>query len=72
MSGKKTVLVCRINEKFSDVVKKYREKANDYENNLFLFDGSGLDPSSNLTLAQLKLLRNPVITVLNKEGLKGG
>ena len=72
MYGKKTVLVCRINEKFSDVVKKYREKANDYENNLFLFDGSGLDPSSNLTLAQLKLLGNSFITVLNKEGLKGG
>ena len=71
MYGKKTVLVCRINEKFSDVVKKYREKANDYESYCFLFNNNRLDLSSNLTLAQLNLSDCSIITVLNKDDLKG-
>ena len=72
VSGNKIVLVCRINEKFSDVVKKYREKANDYESYWFLFNNNRLDPSSNLTLAQLNLFDCSIITVLNKDDLKGG
>ena len=35
-TGKKFNIICKSNEKISDIIKKYREKANDYNENHFL------------------------------------
>ena len=58
-----TVLHCNHNEKISEVIKRYREKANDYNENKFLFNGKDLNPSLTLTESgifyQTKILVSP-------------
>ena len=51
-------LQCKPDEKISEVIKKYREKTNDYNNNIFIFNTKTIDESSNL---ELKSLTNGLI-----------
>ena len=45
-SGKKTVAQIKLNEKVSEMIEKYRKKANDYNpKTLFLYNGKRLIPS---------------------------
>ena len=41
--GKTTVVQSNLNEKISEIIKKYREKSNDYQDNFFLFNGKVLN-----------------------------
>ena len=67
--GMKTFLVCTINEKFADVVKKYREKSNDYEESTFIWNGQKLDPLSTSTLAEIGIKNHDTISVLEFRNL---
>ena len=51
-------LQCKPDEKISEVIKKYREKTNDYNNNIFIYNTKTIDESSNL---ELKSLTNGLI-----------
>ena len=42
--GKATVVQSNLNEKISEIIKKYREKSNDYQDNFFFFNGRVLNP----------------------------
>ena len=44
----RTNLICKSNEKLSDVIKRYSERNNDFDDNLFLFNAKKLNPSSTL------------------------
>ena len=48
LSGKVTIIICSANEKISNIIKKYREKANDYNKNRFIFNGKELNPLMSL------------------------
>ena len=64
-----TVLICNPDEKISEVIKKYKEKANDYDENWFRFNNRELDPFK--TLSEFKIGNNSQITVIKKGILKG-
>ena len=67
---KNTLLHCNPNEKISNVIKKYREKANDYDEKIkFIFNGKELNPS--LTLSQSGIVNNHIIRVIRCGALKG-
>ena len=53
--GMNTTVVCKSDEKVSEMIKKYREKSNDYnKNNTFMMDGDiPLNISSNLTVIEM-------------------
>ena len=68
-SGEDYVLYCNPYEKNSEVIKKYREKANDYSENLFLFNSKDLNPSS--TLFESGIVNYSLITVVKVLDLKG-
>ena len=72
--GKKTYLYCNPNEKVYEVIKKYRERANDYEENTFLFNGKIIDCNSNQTLIEIgmKLGLDFIVKVSPIGVLKGG
>ena len=53
--GTKTTLVCKPEEKVSEMIRRYREKTNDYADNYFLLNGRKLDTSSNKTFKELLL-----------------
>ena len=55
VTGAKTVLVCKEQEKVSEMIRRYREKTNDYADNYFLLNGRKLDTSSNKTFKELLL-----------------
>ena len=70
-SGKIYVLQSHPNEKISVLIDKYREKANDYNNNYFNFLGKDLNGLS-LTLNEYGIIDNSLITVEKKGKLKSG
>jgi len=41
--GKETIVQSNLNEKISEIIKKYKEKSNDYQDNFFLFNGKVLN-----------------------------
>ena len=62
---------CMPDEKVSDMIKKYRNKANDYDKTKqFIFNGKRISP--NLTLAEQGIINNANIYVLSTGGVHGG
>ena len=54
--GTKTTVVCKPEEKVSEMIRRYREKSNDLDNNAFLMnEGIKLDSSSNITVKEMSL-----------------
>ena len=52
--GMNTTVVCKSNEKVSEMIKKYREKSNDYNKNVFRMNNDiPLNISSNLTVIEM-------------------
>ena len=72
--GKRIHLECYPNEKVSEVFKKYRARANDYEENIFLFNGKPINCNSNQTLIEIgmKLGFDFIVKVSPIGVLKGG
>ena len=76
--GTKTTVVCKAEEKVSEMIRRYREKSNDLGNNAFLMDHDiKLDTSSNITVKEMSLkyfvgLDNMVINVSPIGCLRGG
>ena len=66
---KVTTIICKINEPISNVINKYREKANDYNENRFIFNNRYLDPSK--TLFDFGILTDSKITVSKYNLLNG-
>ena len=69
ISDKKTTVYCNPQEKISDVIKKYREKSNDYAESRFIFCSRELEPS--LSLSELGITNGDKILVSTKGILKG-
>ena len=69
VTGKIIMLYCNPNEKISEVIKRYREKANDYDKNRFIINGKDLNPS--LTLSEFGISNNNKIMVCLLGNLKG-
>ena len=62
---------CIIDEKISNLIKRFRIKIDDFDSLLvFVFNGHRLD--SNLTIAQARLRDRSVISVLNFQNVQGG
>ena len=55
VTGARIVLVCKEQEKVSEMIRRYREKTNDNADNYFLLNALELDTSSNKTLKELLL-----------------
>jgi len=64
-NGKTFLVNCKENEIISNLIKKYREKANDYEDNLcFIYNAKDLNQYN--TVAEAGLVNNANILVLKK------
>ena len=50
---------CKLDDKFSSVIEKYRNKTNDKESQIFIFNAKRLNPE--LTCAEVGLIDNAVI-----------
>ena len=70
-NGKKCIINTNSNEKVSYTIYKYRNKANDYMENSFIFNGRFLDPFSKSTLAELGIKQGNVIYVSDLNNLNG-
>ena len=64
-------IICKSNEKLSDVIKRYREKNNDFDDNWFLFKGERLNPSSTSTLQKYGIIDQSYIYVSRKKDVVG-
>ena len=64
-----TTIHCYPQEKISNVIKRYREKANDYDENRFIFNGKDLNFSS--TISESKMFNRCNVRVDTLEILKG-
>ena len=51
------------NEKISELIKRYREKSKDYNNNMFLFNGKNIENYSSLSLTDYGIRDMNKITV---------
>ena len=60
--GKVTNLICNSNEKISEVIKKYRVKANDFDDNNFIYNNQRLNDSEK-TLKEIRYYDRCPITV---------
>ena len=68
---RKINMQCILDEKISNLIKRFRIKINDFDSLLvFVFNGQRLD--SNLTIAQARLRDRSVISVLNFQYVQGG
>ena len=64
------MIQCMDNEKVSEVIKRYRTKANDHDNSKrFIFNAKQLNES--LTVAEAGLTDNSNIFVVTTKGVKG-
>ena len=62
---------CRMKDKVSDVIERYRNEANDRsQTKKFIFNAIGLNP--NQTVEEVRLSNNSVIVVVETEGVRGG
>ena len=69
VSGNKTLVLSKPNEKVSEVIEKYRKKANDYDyNSLFLINNKKLIPQ--LTVSEAGLIDGSEILVFPNNVLK--
>ena len=65
-----TIIKCNINEKVSEIIRKYREKTGDRESNeKFIFNAKELNDQ--LTVGQSKLYDGCIIFVVLLKGIKG-
>ena len=68
---RKINMQCILDEKISNLIKRFRIKIDDFDSLLvFVFNGHKLD--SNLTIAQARLRDRSVISVLNFQNVQGG
>ena len=68
---RKINMQCILDEKISNLIKRFRIKIDDFDSLLvFVFNGQRLD--SNLTIAQARLRDRSVISVLNFQNVQGG
>ena len=67
-----TIIHCNYNEKISELIKKYREKANDFNENFFIYNVEQLKPSSELTLSEIRYKNGDQIEVIRKGSMKAG
>ena len=67
-----TIIHCNYNEKISELIKKYREKANDFNENFFIYNSEQLKPSSELTLSEIRYKNGDQIEVIRKGSMKAG
>ena len=70
-SKKSFVINCFDNDRISDIIKLYRKKANDYNDNFFMYNSKDLN-KSNSTLNELKIYNTSLIKIYRKGVLKGG
>ena len=67
----KNILVrTQSNETVSDIIKKYKEKSNDYNNNFYIWDNMDLKNYMNSTLKELKIRHLGKIRVISKGNVK--
>ena len=52
-SGLNTIITFEQNAKISDLIKEYRKRTNDFEENIFILNGKKLDPFSSSTLKKI-------------------
>ena len=70
-SGKHTVIWCKPNEKMSEIIKKYRQKSNDYnEDDVFFYNAKKINLSSTLYDIIGKLQTQITITVTISKNVK--
>ena len=69
--GELFVIHCHINERICEIIEKYRKKANDYNDNFFLYNKENLNGISS-TLKEKKIVEGSEILVSRKGVLKGG
>ena len=70
--GNSTWIFCKVNEKISEVIEKYRQKTGDYNDNFFLFNAKDLNYYSSSTLQEQGISIGSKITVSKKGILKAG
>ena len=70
-SGKIFVVTCFDNARISDIIELYRKKANDYNDNFFMYNSKDLN-KCNYTLNELKIYNTSLIKIYRKGILKGG
>ena len=71
ISGKLYTIQSNNKEEFSEVIKRYRQRASDYKDNYFLLNGKALDPSSKLSLDNIGVSNFSYITVSPKHNVIG-
>ena len=71
VTGKCCLIICYDNDRVSYVIEKYRQKANDYNDNHFFFNGKIIN-DSNYTLNEMHIFEQSEIRVDKKGYLKGG
>ena len=64
VSGNMLIICINPNKKISDLIKRYREKSKDFNNNMFLFNGNKIDVYSSLSLTEYGIRDFNTITVL--------
>ena len=69
---KNIVIRTQYNETVSDIIKKYQEKSNDYNDNFYLWDLKDLNNYMNSTLSELKIKHLEKIHVSKKGNLIAG
>ena len=63
------IIKCNFKDKVSDIIEKYRNKANDYnENRKFIFSAKNLEPS--YSVAEAGLIDHSIIYVISTGDLK--
>ena len=72
LTGNGITLLCNPNEKISEIIKRYREKANDYEEHKFLINNKDLNLNPSLTLSEFGIFNNHQILVFTFGDLKSG
>ena len=72
IDGNKFTIQCKHNEKISELINKYREKANDYNDNTFRYLLKNLKYYLNETVSEIGIGNMEFITVSKVGNLKGG
>ena len=72
IDGNKFTIQCKHNEKISELINKYREKAGDYNDNSFLYNGQNLIFCLNKTVSEIGIGHTEKITVCKVGALKSG
>ena len=64
-NGDKTTISCKLNEKISDIIKKYKKATSDNSQNLkFIFNAKKLN--ENFTVSESGLVDGSVIHIINQ------